>query len=136
MTDDADFVTRRGVVIPASALSWTFSHSGGAGGQHLNKTSTKATLVLDVTAIRAAPDALARILGMCGETVTVMSQSTRSQWRNRQNCLRQLADLIDSAASPPPAVRRRTKPTRASVERRLEGKRRTSEKKSSRRALE
>lgn len=136
MTDDADFITRRGVVIPASALSWSFSHSGGAGGQHLNKTSTKATLVLDVTAVRARPDVLARILGMCGDTVTVMSQSSRSQWRNRQTCLRQLADLLDSAAAPPPAARRRTKPTRASVERRLEGKRRTSEKKSSRRSFE
>lgn len=136
MTDDRDLITRRGVVIPASALTWSFSHSSGAGGQHLNKTSSKATVVLDVTAVRTAPDQLARILITCGDTVTVMSQSSRSQWRNRQNCLRQLADIIDAASAPPPVARRRTRPTRASVERRLEGKRRTSEKKSARRSLE
>lgn len=123
-------------MIPADALTWSFSQSSGAGGQHLNKTSTRATLIVDVAAIRADPDQVTRILGACGDSVTVTSQASRSQWRNRQDCLERLVDIIDAAAAPPRPGRRRTRPTRAAVERRLEGKRRTSEKKSSRRTFE
>lgn len=131
-----DVTTARGIVIPVSAMEWTFDQSGGPGGQHVNKSSTRATLVVSVALLRGTSAQVSRILDACGQTILVTSRSSRSQWRNRQECLKQAADVIDASAAPPPPVRRKTRPTRGSVERRLESKRRTSEKKKSRRDLD
>lgn len=136
MTEDADVTTARGLVIPSSAMTWTFSLSSGSGGQHVNKTSTKAVLTIDVTQVRGTPAQLSRILAECGGTVSVSNQTSRSQWRNRQLCLREASRVLDLAAAPPPPPRRKTRPTRGSIERRLDAKRRVSEKKQSRRSTD
>ena len=128
MTPDDDLRTARGICIATSAMQWGFARSGGAGGQNVNKTSTKASLTVDVADMVCSNAARARIMAAFGESVTVTNQTTRSQWQNRRNCIEQLTELLDKAAAPPPAKRRKTKPTRGSVERRLESKRRDSEK--------
>ena len=117
-------------------MQWGFARSSGAGGQNVNKTSTKASLTVDVADMECSNAARARIIAALGETITVTNQTTRSQWQNRRNCLDQLKDLLDKAVAPPPAKRRKTKPTRGSVERRLESKRRDGEKKRDRKSLE
>ena len=136
MTPDEDLRTQRGIYIATTAMQWGFARSGGAGGQNVNKTSTKASLTVDVADMVCSNAARARIIAALGDTITVTNQTTRSQWQNRRNCLDQLKDLLDKAAAPPPAKRRQTKPTRGSVERRLESKRRDSEKKRDRKSLE
>jgi ribosome-associated protein len=117
-------------------MQWGFARSGGAGGQNVNKTSTKASLTVVVADMECSNAARARIIAALGETVTVTNQTTRSQWQNRRNCLEQLAEILDKAAAPPPAKRKKTKPTRGSVERRLDSKRRDGEKKRDRKSLE
>ena len=133
MKPDEDLQTTSGLVVPSSALHWSFARSGGAGGQHINKTSSKATLVVETDAITGSEILLRRIKINLSETLRVTSQTSRSQWRNRQFCLSRLTEILDDAAKPATPKRRKSKPTRGSIERRLEGKRHASKKKESRR---
>lgn len=134
MKPDEDLRTVSGLVVPSVALQWSFARSGGAGGQHINKTSSKATLVVETDAIDGSEILLRRIKIKLAKTIRVTNQTSRSQWRNRQLCLAQLTEIIDIAAKPPSPKRKKSKPTRGSIERRLEGKRHASKKKQSRRA--
>lgn len=134
MKPDEDLRTVSGLVVPGVALQWSFARSGGAGGQHINKTSSKATLVVETDAIDGSEILLRRIKIKLAKTIRVTNQTSRSQWRNRQLCLAQLTEIIDNAAKPPSPKRKKSKPTRGSIERRLEGKRHASKKKQSRRA--
>lgn len=126
--------TPGGIVIPAHAVTWSFARAAGAGGQNVNKTSTKAVLTVDLTALEGPPAAVARITGQLGTQLRVTRQSSRSQWKNRQACLEAVVADIDGASRPAPPPRRATKPGRGAVERRLESKRRQSAKKRDRRA--
>ena len=67
------------------------------------------------------------------ETIRVTQQTSRSQWRNRQLCIAQATDMIDTAAAPPAPPRRPSRPSRGAIERRLTSKKRESEKKDQRR---
>lgn len=136
MTSPDDLTTSRGLRVPSEAMNWSFSRSEGAGGQSVNKTATKASLTVDISDVMCTLAQRARIVAVHGESITVTCQVTRSQWRNRQLCLEQLSDMLDKAAAPPPAPRRKTKPSRGAIERRLESKKRDSAKKRDRRSLE
>lgn len=117
-------------------MQWAFARAAGAGGQHVNKTSSKATVTVNVTDLLGSATKLARILERLGEVVTVTCQESRSQWRNRQLCVQRLAEMIDEAAAPPPPPRRATRPSRSAVERRLAAKKRDAAKKAGRRGDE
>ncbi len=133
MKPDEDLRTTSGLVVPSAALQWSFARSSGAGGQHINKTSSKATLTVAINEITGPEVLVRRVTTALSIKVRVTNQTSRSQWRNRQLCLTQLKEIIDNAAKPPTPDRRKSKPTRASVKRRLEGKRHASKKKESRR---
>lgn len=130
---DGDLRTRSGVIVPVSTMVWSFARSGGAGGQHVNKTSSRATLLVATHDLRGPAHLVDRVRSGLGDSITVSSQESRSQWRNRQICREQLAAIIDRAAEPPPPPRRKSKPTRGAVERRLAGKKLDSAKKAGRR---
>jgi len=132
-------VTQR-VTIPARELSWTAVASGGPGGQHVNKVSTKVVLRWDLPASEALPGwARARLESIAGRNldsdgcVQVVSDATRSQHRNIGVARDRLAALVREALDRP-KVRRKTKPSRAAKRRRLAAKRKLSQKKASRRA--
>ena len=120
--------------IPGSELSWLFGTSGGPGGQHANKASTRADLswtIADSAAI--PPDVKQRVMeALAGRiasgVLTVGSDESRSQWRNRSIARSRMAELVEEAARPP-KTRRRTKPSRSARRRRLEAKRQHAEKK-------
>ena len=133
MKPDEDLRTISGLVVPSAALQWSFARSSGAGGQHINKTSSKATLTVAINEITGPEVLVRRVTTALSIKVRVTNQTSRSQWRNRQFCLTQLKEIIDNAAKPPTPDRRKSKPTRASVKRRLDGKRHASKKKESRR---
>ena len=128
-----DIRTQRGLIIPEGSLRWTFARSAGSGGQHVNKTSTKVTLALFAADITGPSAAVNRVQALLPEEIRITSQTSRSQWRNRQICIEKLCDAIDTAAQPPAPPRRKSRPSRGAVERRLSQKKRDSEKKEQRR---
>lgn len=133
MPADEDLVTSRGLVVPFAALNWTFARSAGAGGQHINKTSSKSTLTVMTSEVTGPDLAVERVRSLLPAEIRITVQKSRAQWRNRQLCMAQLRDMLDTAPMPPAPPRRKSRPTRGSVERRLESKRRESQKKESRR---
>jgi ribosome-associated protein len=112
-----------------SELAWKAIRASGPGGQHVNKTSTAIELRFDVRASPALPEPVrARLYRLAGSRLTqdgvlvLTAQEHRSQELNRQAALDRLLGLIRRAAEPPPPPRKKTRPTRASKERRLTGK--------------
>lgn len=128
-----------GWVIAAEELCFAFARSSGPGGQNVNKVNSKATLRWNVAESDCVPPALkARFLeryphrmNRLGEVI-ISSDRFREQSRNLSDCYERLRELILSVKSPP-RTRKATKPTRASVRRRLENKKRTAQRKQSRR---
>jgi len=116
-----------------------FVRASGPGGQNVNKLATAVQLRFDVRHSPSLPaDVAARLERLAGARLTrdgvlvITAQRHRTQLRNRQDALDRLIDLIRRAA-PPPVQRRPTKPTRASRERRIEGKKRRAKTKGLRR---
>jgi ribosome-associated protein len=126
-----DLVARSGVRVPARALSWRFSRSGGPGGQHVNTSDTRVELVSDLTHLAGPEEVVARVRERLGDEVRVVAASERSQRANREEATRRLLRRIE-AASRAPRPRRATRPTASSVEARLEEKRRRSRRKADR----
>ena len=133
MRDTGNVKTSRGIEIPDDALEWTFARSAGAGGQHVNKVSSKATLTVLTTSLSGSVVKCERLVAAFGEQISVTCQETRSQWRNRELCIAKPIEMIDIAAAPPAPPRRTTKPSRGAIERRLSSKKKDSDKKAGRR---
>ena len=138
---DAIVVDAR-IRIPRHELDVRASRAGGAGGQHVNKTSSRIEIRWNVRTTSALGEAeRTRVLEklasrLDGEGhVRVVSSEMRSQLQNRERAERRLAELVAKALVVQKA-RKRTKPTRASQERRIEEKKRNSEKKKFRRGLD
>lgn len=119
--------------IPSAELEWRFTTSGGPGGQHANRSNTRADLIFDLASTEAFPPEIhARMVTKLGEEITVSVAESRSQFRNRMLARARLRDLLVDAQKQP-RRRKPTKPTRASRRRRLEEKRAHSDKKRMRR---
>jgi ribosome-associated protein len=123
----------RDVVIPLDEIELRASRSSGPGGQHANVTASRIETVFDVEASEALTEGQRDLLlRKLGPRVTAVAQDARSQARNRELALERLREKL-AAGLRQPRPRRPTKPSRAARERRLEEKRRTSERKSQRR---
>ena len=117
-----------GLSIDPSEIHESFVRAGGPGGQHVNTTATAVQLRFDVRGSRSLPDEVRRRLErLAGSRLTrdgvlvLQAQGHRSQKRNREEALARLVDLIRDAARPP-VPRTKTRPTRASKQRRLDHK--------------
>jgi ribosome-associated protein len=129
----------RGIVIPAAALAWQFVRSSGPGGQHVNRTASKAVLRYDVRRATHLPaDVRIRLLAAVRPRLTgdgailITSQRHRDRGRNVADCRAKLAALVAQAAVVP-TVRRRTKTPRGAVADRLASKERRARTKRLRR---
>lgn len=146
-----------GVTVPRSALRFSASRSSGPGGQNVNKRSTKVELRVALQDLPLRPPAIHRLAALAGKRLLledvdpappapvepgapapppppprgdllIISDEERSQPRNKAACLERLRALLIEAMAQP-KVRRKTRPTRSSKERRLDAKRRASETK-------
>ena len=123
----------RSVVLPRSEIELRYSRSSGPGGQHAQKSETRAEAVFDVQASAALTEAQKRrVVTKAGPVLRAVAQDERSQARNRELATERLVEQLREALRVP-RRRRPTKPTAASRERRLEGKRRRSQTKRLRR---
>jgi ribosome-associated protein len=124
----------RGVQLPLREVTLRTSRSSGPGGQHANVTASRVEAVFDVAASSALSDEQKqRVIARYGPRVTAVAQDARSQTRNRELALARLQRRL-TAALEPPRPRHATRPSQASVRRRLDRKRRQSERKRGRRA--
>ena len=119
----------RGAAVPLAEIELRTSRSSGPGGQHANVTASRVEAVFDVAASAALSDAQkARVTARIGPRVTAAAQDTRSQRRNREMALERLANRIASALAVQ-RPRKKTRPTRAAKDRRLQQKRKRGETK-------
>jgi ribosome-associated protein len=130
------------VQIPIREFEISFARSSGPGGQNVNKVNSKATLRWRATQSASLPeDVRERFVQRYAARLTtegdllIASQRFRDAGRNVADCLEKLRAMLAEVAIPPKR-RKATKPSRGSVRRRLETKRRQSDKKQSRRGDE
>jgi len=129
------------VSIPMSELRFRFARSSGPGGQHANRSATQVELLFDVAGSPSLSEAqrqlilekLSSYIDKEG-TLHLVSQTHRSQLRNREEVVERFRRLL-RAALQVPKPRLPTRPTRAARERRLRAKRRRSEIKRLRRRV-
>ena len=119
-------------------FTFTFSRSSGPGGQNVNRVSTKVELRFDIMATQLLDEnekqlileKLKNKINSNGELI-IVSQSERTQAKNRERAIEKFYELIQNVLKP---VKKRvpSKPTRGAVEKRLDQKRKLSEKKQDR----
>jgi ribosome-associated protein len=138
---DAPLRVTDAFVLDPDELRWRFSRSSGPGGQGVNTADSRVELVwapYTSAAVAGLRDDLrTRLLSrlapsLVGGAVVVAASEYRAQLRNRQAARERLARLLQQALAPPPPRRRTTRPTRGSVERRLQAKKARSAVKSGR----
>jgi|SRR6187401_1060812 len=116
------------IAIDENEITESFVRSSGPGGQNVNKLSTAVQVRFDVRRSPSLPnDVAVRLMRLAGKRLTkdgvlvIVAQNHRTQERNRAEALGRLVTLVQEAAVRP-VPRRPTKPTKASREKRLEGK--------------
>ena len=126
----------RSVDVPESELRFRFSRSSGAGGQNVNKRDTKVELLFDVAgSVSLGPRQRERILRKLASRIDadgvlhLVVSEERTQGRNREIATERFCELVADALKPDPPKRRPTRPSKASVDRRIAEKRRRGARK-------
>ena len=122
----------RDLSVDENDLDISFVRASGPGGQNVNKLSTAVQLRYDTRRLALPADAASRLMRLAGQRMTkdgvivIHAQRFRTQERNRSDAIERLVELLREAMIRP-KPRRATRPTLASKQRRLQGKKRRSD---------
>ena len=137
--ENDELVVSPSILIPLSEIEIAFTRSSGPGGQHVNKTSTRAEITFDLKNSPSIPEQdrvwllsrLATKLDSDGR-IHIAAQEYRSPLRNKQKAIERLEAMLQEAIKRP-KKRKKSKPTKSSVEARLKSKKKASDIKKQRR---
>lgn len=129
------------IEIPAADLDYDFSRAGGPGGQHVNTTDTRVRMRFSLSSCAVLTGAVKERLRMANRSwltsegdLLITSDVTRSRHRNIEDVRERLAEAVRGALKPP-KTRRPTKPSKRAKQRRLDDKKKASDKKSTRKKV-
>ena len=132
---DSELHITNDIAIPASELRFRTSRSGGPGGQNVNKLETKVELLFDVLHSPSLGERQRKTLQAnlrsrldAHGILRIVSQESRSQWKNKEDAIGKLVEVLRRALRPK-KKRIKTAPTRASREERARQKKRIAQKK-------
>ena len=133
-----DLIITSRLVIPSRELKWRFSRSSGPGGQKVNKTNTRVEIIFNIEESKVLNDYQKKVLTkklktkLVNNCICLAVQEERNQLLNRQIAIIRISSVIRNALKNSSKVRKATKPSKASQNRRLDSKKKRGELKKNR----
>ena len=133
-----DLIITSRLVIPSRELKWRFSRSSGPGGQKVNKTNTRVEIIFNIKESKVLNDYQKKVLTkklktkLVNNCICLAVQEERNQLLNRQIAIIRISSVIRNSLKNSSKVRKATKPSKASQNRRLDYKKKRGELKKNR----
>ena len=133
-----DLIITSRLVIPSRELKWRFSRSSGPGGQKVNKTNTRVEIIFNIEESKVLNDYQKKVImkklktKLVNNCICIAVQEERNQLLNRQIAIARISSLIRNSLKNFTKVRKATKPSKASQNRRLDSKKKRGELKKKR----
>ena len=135
-----DLIITTRLVIPSRELKWRFSRSSGPGGQKVNKTNTRVEIIFNIEESKVLNDYQKKVITkklktkLVNNCICIAVQEERNQLLNRQIAIARISSLIRNSLKNFTKVRKATKPSKASQNRRLDSKKKRGELKKNRKS--
>ncbi len=133
-----DLIITSRLVIPSRELKWRFSRSSGPGGQKVNKTNTRVEIIFNIKESKVLNDYQKKVLmkklktKLVNDCICLAVQEERNQLLNRQIAIKRISSEIRNSLKNSSKIRKATKPSKASQNRRLDSKKKRGELKKNR----
>ena len=133
-----DLIITSRLVIPSRELKWRFSRSSGPGGQKVNKTNTRVEIIFNIDESKVLNDYQKKVLTkklkpkLVNNCICLAVQEERNQLLNRQIAIKRISSEIRNSLKNSSKIRKATKPSKASQNRRLDSKKKRGELKKNR----
>ena len=133
-----DLIITSRLVIPSRELKWRFSRSSGPGGQKVNKTNTRVEIIFNIEESKVLNDYQKKVLTkklktkLVNNCICLAVQEERNQLINRRIAIKRISSVIRNSLKNSSKIRKATKPSKASQNRRLDSKKKRGELKKNR----